>query len=320
MLVFGRKSTISTKFYLILGNINPNFFPMKKLTYSLLAICTLTVLQVSAQIRTPSPSPGSVTKQTVGITDITVDYSRPSMKGREIFGKLLAYDKVWRTGANQATKIEFSTDAMFEGQKVPAGKYAIVSFPGQSETSVILTKDLGITEDAYKADKDFVKVKVRTTACPLTQSFTIDFSDVTDSTANLNFYWEKTKFAVKIETPTSSLVEKSIEVASASSSNQMTAGANYLLSKGKNLDKALTMINSAVSMGETFRNVWAKAQILAKLGNFAEALPLAKKAMDLGNTDTSGAFPFFKDAIQKGVEEYTSKIPAVVPMPGKKKK
>lgn len=206
---------------------------MNKLTYSLLALCCFVVLQASAQIRTPAPSPGSVLKQAVGVTDITIDYSRPSMKGRKIFGELLGYGKVWRTGANQSTKIEFSTDALFEGQKVPAGKYAIMSIPGQSETSVILTKDLSVTEQSYAADKDLVKVNVKTTECSLTQSFTIDLSDVTDSTANLNFYWERTKFTVKLEVPTSSLVDKSIETATASSSNQMTTGANYLLGKVK---------------------------------------------------------------------------------------
>jgi hypothetical protein len=293
---------------------------MKRFAYPLVLACTVAATVATAQIRTPAPSPSAMFKQTVGVTDITVDYSRPAMKGREIFGKLIPYDKVWRTGANQSTKIEFSTDAMIEGQKVAAGKYAIMSVPGQSEFTVILTKDLGVTEQSYSADKDVVRVKVKPSATQLTQSFSIDMSDVTDSTAHLNFAWERTKFSVKIEVPTSSLTEAGIDKAAEASANNMNAGAAYLLGKGKSLEKALGMVNSAIGMKETFRNLWTKAQILSKLGNFAEALPIAKKAMDLGQTSNDGAFPFFKDAIQKGIEEYTSKIPVPVQLPTKKKK
>ena len=98
---------------------------MKRIFNSLMLTVAVGVA-ASAQVRPPAPSPGAMFKQTVGITDITLDYSRPSMKGREVFGKLIPYGKVWRTGANQSTKIEFSTDASFGGQKVPAGKYAIM--------------------------------------------------------------------------------------------------------------------------------------------------------------------------------------------------
>lgn len=292
---------------------------MKRIFNSLMLTVAVGVA-ASAQVRTPAPSPGAMFKQTVGITDITLDYSRPSMKGREVFGKLIPYGKVWRTGANQSTKIEFSTDASFGGQKVPAGKYAIMSFPGQNEFTVILTKDLGVSEQSYNASNDLVKVQAKVSAVPTTQSFTIDMSDVTDSTANLNFSWERTKFTVPIEVPTSALTEAGIDKAAEASANSMNAGAGYLLSKGKNLDKALGMVNSAIGVKETFRNLWTKAQILAKLGNFAEALPFAKKAMDLGQSSNDGAFPFFKDAIQKGIEEYTAKIPVPVQVPLKKKK
>lgn len=292
---------------------------MKKVSITLVG-CLFTISSLIAQVRTPSPSPGAQVKQTVGITDFTVIYSRPGMKGREIFGKLLAYDKIWRTGANAATSIELSTDAMIAGQKLAAGKYSIVSLPNANEWTLIFNKDLGVTEDSYSQDKDALRVKLKTMQCPLTQSFTIDFSDVTDSTANLNFSWERTKFSAKVEVATSVLTESSIDKAAEANAAQMNAGAGYLLGKGKNLDKALAMVNSAIGLKETYRNLWTKAQILAKLGNFAEALPLAKKALDLGPSSNDGAFSFFKDAITKGVEEYTSKIPVPVTLPVKKKK
>lgn len=294
---------------------------MKKISILTLTASVLLGLSVNAQVRTPQPSPAATLMQTVGITDITVKYSRPNMKGREIFGKLIPYDKVWRTGANQATNIELSTDVSIGGQKLAAGKYSIVSFPGASEWTVVFSKDLAVNEGSYKEENDALRVKAKASECATNQSFTIDFSDVTDSTAHLNFAWERTKVSLPVAVATTDLTMAGIDKASEASANQLNAGANYLLSKGKNLDKALSMVNAAVSTKETFRNIWTKAQILSKLGNFTEALPLAQKALSLGSTSNDPAFGFLKDGIQKGIEEYTSKIP-VIPavLPGKKKK
>jgi hypothetical protein len=239
------------------------------------------------------------------------------MKGREVFGKLLPYDKVWRTGANQATVIEFSTDAMIEGQKLAAGKYSIFSLPNASEFTVIFNKDAGASEQNYTADKDALRIKVKPSECATTQSFTFDFADITDSTGVMSFAWEKTKVAIKIEVATTDLTSAGIDKAADASVGQMNTGANYLLSKGKNLDKALSMVNSAVNAKETFRNLWTKAQILAKMGNFTDALPIAKKVMELGNADTAGGFGFMKDAVQKGITDYASKIPLPVSLPGR---
>lgn len=243
------------------------------------------------------------------------------MKGREIFGKLLPFDKVWRTGANQATQIEISTDVMVEGQKLAAGKYAIMSIPGASEWTVIFNKNLSVNEGNYKQEEDALRVKVAPTAVPAVESFTIGFSNITDSTAHLNFTWEKTNVAVKLMTETATLVETTIDKVAETSNSQMTAGANYLLGKGKNLEKALMLVNQATGLKETFRNLWTKAQILSKLGRFAEAVPFAQKALDLGKASNDPSFGFMKDAITKGLGEYTAKMPALPSLPvGKKKK
>ncbi|TAE91892.1 MAG: DUF2911 domain-containing protein [Runella slithyformis] len=292
---------------------------MKKISVLMFLLCV--GASTFAQVRTPSPSPAATVMQTVGVTDLTVKYSRPSMRGREIFGKLIAFDKVWRTGANQATQIEISTDIMVEGQKLAAGKYAIMSIPGASEWTVIFNKNLGVNEGNYKEAEDALRVKVAAAAVPAVQSFTIGFSDITDSTAHLNITWEKTNVAVKLMTETATLVETSIDKVTETSNSQMTAGANYLLSKGKNLDKALMLANQATGLKETFRNLWAKAQILGKLGRFAEAVPFAQKALDLGNASNDPSFGFMKDAITKGLGDMTAKLPALPSLPvGKKKK
>jgi Protein of unknown function (DUF2911) len=275
-----------------------------------------------AQIRTPQPSPGATVMQTVGVTDITVKYSRPGMKGREVFGKLIPFDKVWRTGANQATTIETSTDMTVEGQKLAAGKYAIMSIPNTSEWTVIFSKNLTVSEQNYKEADDVLRVKVAPSAMAMPmQSFGFGFNDLTDSTATMYFAWETSRVNLKLGVATTAAVESAIDKAAEQSANNMNAGANYLLSKGMNMQKALGMINQATSYKETFRNVWTKAQILSKLGNFAEAAPLAQKALELGQASNDPSFGFVKDAITKGLDEYKSKIPAIIPaiLPKKKK-
>lgn len=293
---------------------------MKKL-FGLSALI-LTATLSNAQVRTPSPSPAASITQVVGVTDLSVKYSRPSMRGREIFGKLVPYDKIWRTGANQATLFETSTDIMIEGQKLAAGKYAIMSIPGTSEWTIIFSKNTTVSEQSYKQEEDALRVKVTPIALPNPmQSFGIGFSDITDSTANLYFAWEKTRVPLKFAVETTSIVETSIDKAAEASNNSLTQGANYLLGKGKNLDKALSLVNQASGLKETFQNLWVKAQILGKLGKFAEAIPFAQKALDLGNASNNPNFAFTKDAITKGIADMTAKLPALpAVIPGAKKK
>jgi Protein of unknown function (DUF2911) len=289
---------------------------MKKLLFSALSLLSIVA---TAQLRLPSPSPAATVMQTIGTTDVTIKYSRPSAKGREIFGKLLPFDKVWRTGANGATQFTSSSDIMVEGQKLAAGTYSIFSIPMSGHFEVIFNKDAGASEQSYSKEKDALRVHVMTMPIPMKQSFGIDIEDITDSTATLNFAWEKTLIPVKLEVDVNGAVTAQIDKATADNSSTMMNAANYLLGKGKNLDQALKLADLAIGSKESFRNVWVKAQILSKLGKFAEALPFAQKALSLGGSDTSGSFGFFKDGIEKGIAEITSKIPAVPAVLKKKK-
>jgi hypothetical protein len=289
---------------------------MKKLLLSAFAFISITA---SAQLRTPSPSPAASITQVVGTTDINVKYSRPSMRGREIFGKLVAFDKVWRTGANGATQFTTSTDIMVEGQKLVAGTYSIFSIPMMGHSTVIFNKDAGASEANYSKEKDAVRVHVSTVTIPSKQTMGISIDDITDSTANLNIAWETTLIPVKLEVDAAGAVAAGIEKLTNDNASNMSNAANYLLGKGKNLDQALKLADLAIGSKETFRNVWVKAQLLNKLGRFAEALPFAQKALSLGSADTSGSFSFMKDAVEKGISEITSKIPAVPAVLKKKK-
>ncbi len=277
-------------------------------------------LTLSAQIKLPQPSQAATVSQTVGTADLSIKYARPSAKGREVFGKLLPYNKLWRTGANGATQFTTNAEIIVEGKKLAAGTYSIFSIPMEGHFEVIFNTEINANEQNYNKEKDALRVHVGTQAIAMTQTMGISFENLTDSTATMDIAWEKTLVPVKIAVDINAAVEANINKATNETSNNMMQAANYLLAKGTNLEQALKLTDISIVGKETFRNVWVKSQILNKLGRYAEALPLAQKALSLGQSDNSGAFGFFKDAIEKGVSEMTSKIPAPIDMLKKKKK
>ena len=288
---------------------------MKKL---FLALLTGISLSATAQIRLPQPSPGASVSQVIGTTDVSVKYSRPLLRGRDVFGGVVAYDKVWRTGANGTNQITISNDVMVAGKKLAAGTYSIFSIPTTGDWTLIFNKDLTAQEATYSQEKDVLRITVKPTSVAKTEAFTIDFSGLSDSTADMNIYWSDKKIVAPIMVETTKMIETAINKASTDNSSVMRTAAEYLAGKGK-LDQALKMVNSSIAGGENFRNVWTKAQILSKLGNYAEALPLAQKALALGGSDQG--FAGMKSAVEKGIADYTAKLPVAMPVnPLKKKK
>ncbi|MCE7039852.1 DUF2911 domain-containing protein [Dyadobacter sp. CY312] len=303
---------------------------MKK--YLLSISLAIAVATVSMAQRTPQASTAAGVMQTVGVTDFTVKYSRPNIKGRSIFADsstLAPYNQIWRTGANMATTLESSTDFSFGGKKVAAGKYALFSIPSGSAWAVILNKNFnqGGT-DNYKETEDVARIMVVPTSSDFTESFSIDFSNISDSTAYLNINWASVKVPVQISIDTDQLTMAGLNKAVAEKPEdvatlQSTAG--YLLGKGKDLSQALSMADKAIGIKETFSNLWLKAQILSKLGKVAEAIPVAQKALTVGAASGDGAFAsFYKGQIENGIKSMTAKLPAVKEaasaIKGKKKK
>lgn len=287
---------------------------MKKI---FLAILTGISISATAQIRLPQPSPGASVSQVIGTTDVSVKYSRPLLRGRDVFGGVVAYDKVWRTGANGTNQITFSNDVMIAGQKLAAGTYGIFSIPTAGDWTLIFNKDINAQENTYSQEKDALRVTVKPVTVAKTEAFTIDFSGLSDSTADMNIYWSDKKIVAPITIETNKLIEAAINKASTDNANIMRTSADYLAGKGK-LDQALKMANTSIAAGENFRNLWTKAQIVSKLGNYGEALTLAQKALALGGTDSG--FAGMKSAVEKGIADYTAKLPAVVAPVLKKKK
>jgi len=269
----------------------------------------------------PAPSPSATITQAVGVTKISIDYSRPALRGREIYGKLIPFDKVYRTGANAATKFETTGDIMVQGKTLKAGKYSIMSIPNSTNWTVIFSKNINVTEQTYNQSDDVLRVMVRPQDVPTVESFTIDFSDVKDDAANLNISWEKTKISLAITVDNVAGIETAINQKANEASNSFQQAADYMLQKGLDLNKALGLIDKSLSLRENFRNNWIKAQILDKMGKPSEGLGFALKAQTLGDGD--GVYPFFKDAIESGITSMKAKLPAAVPAvttPAKKKK
>lgn len=284
---------------------------MKKYLLTI-SVAALLATQSMAQ-RVPQPSPAAAVMQTVGVTDFTVKYSRPFIKGRKVFADnsaLAPYNQLWRTGANQATTFEASTEFTFGGKKVPAGKYALFSIPSGAAWTVILNKNYEGGTDSYKEAEDVARVMVVPTSNQYNEAFKIEVEPVTDSTATLNLAWSSVNVPVPIAVNTESLTLTALNKAVAEKPEdvatlQSTAG--YLLSKGKDLQVALSLADKAIGLKESFGALWTKAQILNKLGKTAEAIPVAQKALTVGAAAPDGAYNFYKPQVEKAIADMQAK-------------
>jgi len=266
---------------------------MKKITLVLFVV--LASFSLEAQIKTPQPSPSSKLMQTVGLTDVTVDYSRPSMRGRTIFGDLVPYDKLWRTGANGRTKITFSNDVTVDGQELKAGTYAIFTKPGATSWEVFFytESDGGGTPSEWDDSKVAAKTTVQVFPLPVTiETFTITIDDLTTNSANLGLMWEKQYIAVNFEVPTDAAVEKDIaKTFGGPDFGDYYTAAVYYSNEGKDIAKAKGWMDKAMSMTKEPRYWQLRQQSLiqAKAGDKKAAIATATKSLaaaeEAGNMD-----------------------------------
>ncbi len=257
---------------------------MKKLVLFTFALTLM--FSANAQIKTPAPSPGSKLEQKVGLTDVTVDYSRPGVKGRTVFGDLVPYGKVWRTGANLRTKITFSDAVIIDGKTLKAGTYAIFSIPQADTWEVVFYTEYagGGAPSELDESKVAARVTAKVDAIPFNvESFTIDINNITSSSATLEFIWEKTMVAVPFTVPTDKTVSASIEKTMAGpSANDYYAAAVYNLSQGKDLDKAKEWMDKAMSMVKepAYWQLRQQSLLYAKMGDKKNAIATAKKSLE----------------------------------------
>jgi Protein of unknown function (DUF2911) len=263
-----------------------------------LVVIVLSVLAtaVSAQTATPpkidfpAASPAGMVKQRIGLTDIEVSYSRPGMKGRTIFGGLVPFDQVWRTGANTATTISFSTAVKLNGTSVAAGTYELFTIPGKLEWTVIIHKNASEWGTySYDAKNDIARIKTVPVALPYpVETFAISFNDLRDESGVLYFTWENTRVPVKIEVEVTAALVPQIEAVMASSAAKKpyAQAAMFYLDHGLDLKKAATWMDAAIaSQPDAFYLVYRKALILEKIGDKAGAIATATASLEAASKD-----------------------------------
>ena len=248
----------------------------------------------NAQIKTPQPSPFSKIEQVVGLTDVTLEYSRPAMRDRTIFGGLVPYGKVWRTGANANTKITFSDNVIIDGQKLVKGTYAIYTIPNKTTWDVIFYSDANNWGTPKKWEESKVAAKTTVNVVPMNmniESFTITFDDLNSGSAVLGILWENVYVGVKFEVPTDAITSKSIEVImNGPTDNDYFQAATYYHTEGKDLKQALAWMKKATE-GENpeFWYLRRMSLIQADLGDKAGAIETAKESLagaeKAGNAD-----------------------------------
>ncbi|QKZ14075.1 DUF2911 domain-containing protein [Spirosoma sp. KUDC1026] len=249
----------------------------------LLTVSAYSVTQ--AQLRIPTASPLQTTKQGFALGDITLEYSRPAVKGRTVFGDLVPYDKVWRTGANATSKITFSSDVKLEGKEVKAGTYGLFTIPGKSSWEVMLSKDLalGANVGAYNKENEVVRVQVKpTTLANKAETFTINIADIKPNSAVLEIMWDKTRVPVTITADIDQAILKNIEASMASDKPAYFEAATYYYDTNRDLKQALNWVTKATEQNpNAFWMMLLKARIELKLNEKAKAIASAQKTVDL---------------------------------------
>ena len=266
-----------------------------------------------AQLQTPIPSPNATVAQTIGVTRVEVVYSRPHVKGptrkeeRVIWGALVPYDKVWRTGANSVTKISFDGDVTVEGQKLAAGSYGLFTIPGQTEWTVIFNKQATGSPADYKPEADVLRVKVKPQARPMRELFTIAFPEVTTNSAELALVWEKLAVVVNLAVDTNAqfLANAKDAVAKAKPDDWRTplTAARYLYENKYAPADAAAFLDKSLSVKETFANLSTKADALAGEGKKKVAIAAAQKALALKEADPKPSAEAVAD-LQKKMTEW----------------
>lgn len=254
----------------------------------LLAICFIALVSTTnaQNLKTPAPSPTQTIKQDFGLSSVELSYSRPVVKGRKIFGDLVPYGKVWRTGANSATTLKFGDEVTIGGTKIPAGKYGLLTIPDKDSWTIIITKQLDVTSPAaYKAENDVVRVQAKPVSTPeKAESFTMQFTDVRSTSCNLQMMWDKTKVTLPIKTEIESKVMAQIDAAmnGADSTRPYFPAAMYYMENGKDLNKALEWFGKAAEQNpKAFWVYYQQANCLAKLGKKQAAAASANKSIEL---------------------------------------
>ena len=276
---------------------------MKKylLCLSLIIFSFILSLEVSAQLKLPQASPEAMVKQTVGLTDITIRYHAPGVKGRKVFGSLVPFGKLWRAGANEATLITFQDDLYLNHERVPAGTYSFFIIPeSDSEWHIVLNKDTTLWGlEGYSELNDVAYLRVTPKTVPFQETLQFSFTDIGTNTGTLNLTWENTQLSVRIETEIEKKALANINNALAKAAPDdwyiWAQAANYMIPRKDHHQKALEWINKSIAIKENFFNNWVKARLYAQNREYQAAANLTAKAIQLGNKEPEAYETYAKE-------------------------
>lgn len=276
---------------------------MKKILF-LAAIAAFNVT-FAQTLNTPQPSTTQTIKQNFGLSFIELSYSRPNAKGRAVIGGLVPFGKVWRTGANQATTLNFGDDVTVGGKKIAAGKYGLLSIPDKDDWILIITKQLDVTSPAaYKEESDVVRINVK----PIMinnkiETFTLQFINVKASTCDLNLQWENTSVTLPISTDVDSKVMSQISDVMTKDNKPYYNAAMYYMDNGKDLNQALAWFNKAVEQNPTaFYMQYQRANCLVKLGKKQEAIAASNKSLELSKAANNADYIKLNEDLLKSLQ------------------
>lgn len=273
---------------------------MQKTIFSL-GILALS-MAAQAQIKLPASSPGATVSQKIGLTEVTVEYSRPAVKGRKVFGELVPYGELWRTGANASTKINFAHDVTIEGSVLPAGKYSFFTIPTEDAWKIIFNSNHDMSgTDGYDSKLDVLVLAKRPSKGEIfTESLSFSFENIKDNSATMVLAWDKIRLELSISQDVDSIIMNQIKEQLINSKTEAEAGtyysaAMYYKNKGLDLSQALVWMNKACDKRpEAFWYTHRKAELLFAMGKNKEALDAAQASMDAARVNADGDYGYIK--------------------------
>lgn len=279
-----------------------------KFSIAFLIMLLASYFSFAQQIQMPQASPGAKLSQQVGLSVVTVDYSRPSTKGRKIFGELVPFGQIWRTGANNPTVLTFNGEAKIAGKKVPAGSYALYSIPGKSEWTMILSKNTKLwgAMGYNQADDLFRFTVAPSKTSKMYESLEISFNNLTDNSAVVSLKWENTRVDFKIETEVDSIVmaeiQKLVIDAESTDPNLLFQAANYYFTNSKDLDQAYTWVKQSTDKDPKYWTMHVRAKIELALGMKTEALDSATKSKTMAEAEKNPDYVALNDRLIKSIK------------------
>ncbi len=272
--------------------------------FLLVALAATVFSTAQAQIQLPAASPQATVSQQIGLGTVTVEYGRPSLKGRTMFGDRVPYGKVWRAGANKATNLVLSEEMVIGGKTIPAGRYGLYVVPNEAEFTFIVNKDANVFGAySYKEENDLTRIAVKTEkAATPTENLTYEFTDFTPTSANLTLRWENkvAKLPLKNDPDARIMAQIAEQTAKADAKpGVLMAAADYYYETNRDLKQAMTWANKVVEADQKYWTYHLRAKIAAKAGDCKTARADAQQSLDMAKKAGDDAYVKNNEALLK---------------------